>query len=103
MKMMSKRQTRVAKSQKQVKLMRLQEKKQALRHEQLPVQAVAPQVAYQSGQVNGNGLTPADLLTTQRQTGNHFVQDLVRRQGSPAAAVLTDAQKWDQDWTTYVG
>jgi hypothetical protein len=26
---------------------------------------------------------------------------VIRRQGAPAAAVLTDAQQWDQDWTNY--
>jgi len=35
----------------------------------------------------------------QHQAGNRFVQGLIQR--APSPAVLTDAQQWDQDWTTY--
>ena len=44
---------------------------------QRPVQAVAPQVAYRSVQLNRNGLRPADLLAFQRAVGNRSVQRMV--------------------------
>ncbi len=54
--------------------LRPQEKKPALQHEQLPVQAVTPQVAYRRAQINRSGLAAADLLSLQHTLGNRQVQ-----------------------------
>lgn len=77
--MMDKRQTRVTKAQKQAEPVQSQEKKPALQREQLPVQAVAPQVAYRRAQVNRIGLRPAHLLALQRTVGNRMVQRVTAR------------------------
>jgi hypothetical protein len=49
------------------------------RHEQGPVQAEAPQVAYRRVQLNRNGLRPADLLALQRTVGNRALQRMVAK------------------------
>ena len=100
---MSKRQARVAKARKKGEPRRPPEQKLARQQETGAVQAGALQVAYRRAKADPDGLTPADLLTMQRQAGNRLVRDLVQRQGSPAAGVLTDAQQWDQDWTAHPG
>lgn len=37
----------------------------------------------------------------QRLAGNRYVQALIQRQGTVAAKPLTDAEQWDQDWTSH--
>lgn len=75
--------------------MRPQEKKPALQHERLPVQAVAPQATHRRAQVNGNGLRPTDLLVLQRTVGNRAVQrrERILRQAKPKKDQTPKAQQ----------
>ena len=98
---MNKAKMRTSETLKQIEPARQRVLKSASQQE--PVQAVASEAAGRHAQLNPNGFTAAGLLALQRKVGNRFVQDLVQRQGAPAAAVLTDAQQWDQDWTHYAG
>jgi hypothetical protein len=90
--MMSRAQTRVAETQNKAKLVRQPEEKPALQHAQLPVQAVASQVAYRRVQVNGNGLTAEDLLALQRAVGNSQVHRMVARRIDHANGQPQDAR-----------
>ena len=68
---------RTAMMQRIVESLRPLEQKPVRQHEQAPVQAVAPQVAYRRAQVNRDGMTPADVLVIQRTVGNRMVQRVV--------------------------
>ena len=50
-------------------------------HEQGVLQLGAPRAAYRRAQVNGNGLTAADLLVIQRTVGNRQLQRMLARCG----------------------
>lgn len=76
---MSKSQTRVFKAQKKVGPLRPPEQKPVGQYEQVPMQVVAPQVAYRRAQLNPNGLRPAGLLALQRTIGNRQVQRILAR------------------------
>jgi hypothetical protein len=73
------RQTPVAKTLGYIDSLCSMEQKPVLQHAQLPVQAVAPQVAYRRVQLNRNGLRPADLLALQRTVGNRAVQRMLAK------------------------
>lgn len=63
----------------QKKISPIYQPEQSLAKQQGPVQAAAPQVAYQRAQVSGNWLAAADLLILQRLVGNRMVQRIVAR------------------------
>ena len=74
---MNKRQTRLAKVQKEADHQHLPKQQPVQQPEQGPVQSVAPHVAYWRTQVSRSRLRPADLLVLQRTVGNRQVQRIV--------------------------
>ena len=70
---------RANETQQKLKPVRQPEREPAQHHEQGRMQAIISQTAYRRAQVNGNGLTAADLLVMQRTVGNRMAQRMLAR------------------------
>ena len=69
--------THANEAQKSIEPARHPERELAHPHEPEFLQLAAPQAVYRRAQVNGNGLTAADLLVMQRTVGNRSVQRML--------------------------
>lgn len=78
-KIMDKRQLRMAKVQLSIEPLQPQKQEMIRQYEQGAVQQVTPQVAYHRAQLSSNELRPTDLIALQRAVGNSRVQRILAR------------------------